>query len=263
MATSPKLYGPTALSLAAAGLACEHCRVILEKPIGIDLDRRTRSTTPSARVRRAADLPHRSLSRQGGGAEPDRAALRQRAVRAAVESRSIDHVQITVAETSASRAAAVTTTSRRAARHGAEPHLQLALLSLPWNRRACSRPTRYATRRLKVLRRSSRSPRRPSRQHRARPVRAGAATARACRASRGEGAAKQHGDLRRVKREIENWRWAGVPFYLRTGKRMRSTIGDRDPVSRVPSSIFQRCGARRRTAWSLRLQPDEGVSCGS
>ena len=37
MATSPKLYGPTSLSLAAAGLACEHCRVVLEKPIGIDL----------------------------------------------------------------------------------------------------------------------------------------------------------------------------------------------------------------------------------
>src|SRR5690348_6545243 len=37
MATSPKFYGPTCLSLAAAGLACEHCRVILEKPIGTDL----------------------------------------------------------------------------------------------------------------------------------------------------------------------------------------------------------------------------------
>ena len=37
MATSPKFYGPTSLSLAAAGLACEHCRVILEKPIGTDL----------------------------------------------------------------------------------------------------------------------------------------------------------------------------------------------------------------------------------
>ena len=37
MATSPKFYGPTSLSLAAAGLACELCRVILEKPIGTDL----------------------------------------------------------------------------------------------------------------------------------------------------------------------------------------------------------------------------------
>jgi glucose-6-phosphate 1-dehydrogenase len=37
MATSPKLYGPTCMSLAAAGLAGEHCRVVLEKPIGTDL----------------------------------------------------------------------------------------------------------------------------------------------------------------------------------------------------------------------------------
>ena len=36
MATSPKFYGPTCLSLAAAGLACELCRVVLEKPIGHD-----------------------------------------------------------------------------------------------------------------------------------------------------------------------------------------------------------------------------------
>ena len=36
MATSPKLYGPTCQSLQAAGLACHHCRVILEKPIGQD-----------------------------------------------------------------------------------------------------------------------------------------------------------------------------------------------------------------------------------
>ncbi|MHB1060161.1 MAG: glucose-6-phosphate dehydrogenase (NADP(+)), partial [Rhodanobacter sp.] len=37
MATSPRLYGPTCQSLAAAGLACMHCRVVLEKPIGQDL----------------------------------------------------------------------------------------------------------------------------------------------------------------------------------------------------------------------------------
>ena len=36
MATAPRLYGPTSQSLQAAGLACHHCRVILEKPIGQD-----------------------------------------------------------------------------------------------------------------------------------------------------------------------------------------------------------------------------------
>src|SRR5687767_5339699 len=38
MATSPRFYGPTSLSLGAAGLACEFCRVILEKPIGTDFE---------------------------------------------------------------------------------------------------------------------------------------------------------------------------------------------------------------------------------
>jgi len=39
----------------------------------------------------------------------------------------------------------------------------------------------------------------------------------------------------RIGRRIENWRWAGVPFFLRTGKALKAsrqvvTIGFRDPV---------------------------------
>ena len=46
------------------------------------------------------------------------------------------------------------------------------------------------------------------------------------RISRGaEGRAElQHRDLRRLKLEIDNWRWAGVPFYLRTGKRLAKRV---------------------------------------
>ena len=74
--------------------------------------RRARSTTRSAQVfDGAADLPHRPLSRQGDGAEPDGAPLRQCAVRAAVERRPhrprADHGR---RDASASRAAAATTT---------------------------------------------------------------------------------------------------------------------------------------------------------
>ena len=50
-------------------------------------------------LRREPGLPHRPLPRQGTGAEPAGAALRQRDLRAAVELIAIDHVQITVAET--------------------------------------------------------------------------------------------------------------------------------------------------------------------
>ena len=73
---------------APPGWSRRKSRVVLEKPIGRDLA----SATPDQRrgrrrLRRRADLPHRPLPRQGDGPEPDGAALRQRAVRAAVERR--------------------------------------------------------------------------------------------------------------------------------------------------------------------------------
>jgi glucose-6-phosphate 1-dehydrogenase len=62
-----------------------------------------------------------------------------------------------------------------------------------------------------------------------------------------------------IKAEVENWRWAGVPFYLRTGKRLASRHSDIViQFKDVPHSIF---GDARQTANRLvmRLQPDEGV----
>ncbi|MEO1747438.1 MAG: glucose-6-phosphate dehydrogenase [Pseudomonadota bacterium] len=64
-----------------------------------------------------------------------------------------------------------------------------------------------------------------------------------------------------VKAEIGNWRWAGVPFYLRTGKRMTSRVSEIAIAFKpVPHSIFD-TGAGRVQANNLviRLQPDEGV----
>ena len=45
--------------------------------------------------------------------------------------------------------------------------------------------------------------------------------------------------------DIDNWRWAGVPFYLRTGKRMTPAHDrDRDPVQKARPL---RCSATRRS----------------
>ncbi len=66
-----------------------------------------------------------------------------------------------------------------------------------------------------------------------------------------------------LKLGIDNWRWAGVPFYLRTGKRLSARTTEiavhfrqapyalfRDtPVDRLPANILM-----------LRIQPDEGLS---
>jgi glucose-6-phosphate 1-dehydrogenase len=64
-----------------------------------------------------------------------------------------------------------------------------------------------------------------------------------------------------IRAEIDNWRWAGVPFYLRTGKRMASRSAEITiNFKQIPYSIF---GANNRNLRSNRLvislQPEESV----
>jgi glucose-6-phosphate 1-dehydrogenase len=64
-----------------------------------------------------------------------------------------------------------------------------------------------------------------------------------------------------IKAEIENWRWAGVPFYIRTGKRLPSRASEIVIQFRnIPHSIFDHAeGAPRANRLVIRIQPDEGV----
>jgi glucose-6-phosphate 1-dehydrogenase len=65
------------------------------------------------------------------------------------------------------------------------------------------------------------------------------------------------------KLKIDNWRWAGVPFYLRTGKymkRRRTEIAIR--FHQAPYALFRgTCVERMNPNWMiLRIQPDEGIA---
>lgn len=64
-----------------------------------------------------------------------------------------------------------------------------------------------------------------------------------------------------LKAEIDNWRWAGVPFYLRTGKRLAERACEIVvQFKEVPHSIFEM--QHKKTMSNklvFRLQPDEGV----
>ena len=65
-----------------------------------------------------------------------------------------------------------------------------------------------------------------------------------------------------MKIEIANWRWAGVPFYIRTGKRLKNRLTEiaiifKDP----PHSIFDDGPNNRKgNLLAIRLQPDEGMT---
>jgi glucose-6-phosphate 1-dehydrogenase len=64
------------------------------------------------------------------------------------------------------------------------------------------------------------------------------------------------------KLNIENWRWQGVPFYLRTGKRLKAKVSEvsvifrSPPLQLFPSAAVEGWQPNRIT---LRIQPEEGI----
>ncbi|MFO1476506.1 MAG: glucose-6-phosphate dehydrogenase [Verrucomicrobiota bacterium] len=65
-----------------------------------------------------------------------------------------------------------------------------------------------------------------------------------------------------LKLFIDNWRWSGVPFYLRTGKYLPQSASEvRIQFRRTPHVLFAaQCGERLdQNAIALRLQPNEGI----
>jgi glucose-6-phosphate 1-dehydrogenase len=65
-----------------------------------------------------------------------------------------------------------------------------------------------------------------------------------------------------LRLEIDNWRWAGVPFFLRTGKRLRKRVAEAViEFKDVPHRLFENEGitGMGRDRLALRIQPDEGI----
>lgn len=65
-----------------------------------------------------------------------------------------------------------------------------------------------------------------------------------------------------IKLYVDNWRWNGVPFYLRTGKRMPKKVSEIAIQFRdVPFLMFQSAAKQANpNVLALRIQPDEGIS---
>src|SRR6266852_631479 len=66
-----------------------------------------------------------------------------------------------------------------------------------------------------------------------------------------------------VRLEIANWRWAGVPFYLRTGKRLAKRFTEARIIFKPsPTQLFKQdsgIGEAEQNVITLRIQPDDGI----
>ncbi len=70
-----------------------------------------------------------------------------------------------------------------------------------------------------------------------------------------------------LRLHIENWRWAGVPFYVRAGKRLAERFTDITiQFKQPPTMLFKdnveasKCGEIQPNIISMRIQPNEGIS---
>ena len=267
MATSPKLFGSTCLSLQAAGLACQHCRVILEKPIGTDL---ASSVATNEAVGRVFDEDRIFRIDHYLGKEAVQNLLALRFANSLFEplwnASSIDNVQITVAETVGLEGRTGYYDESGALRDMIQNHVLQLLALVAMEPPHQFQPNEVRNEKTKVIRSLRPISVATVAAHTVRgQYVAGSAGGVAVPAYNDEKGAKGGSDTETfvaLRAEIDNWRWAGVPFYLRTGKRMQSRRTDiAIQFKSVPHNIF---AADEPTLQANRLvihlQPQESVT---
>jgi len=264
LSTAPSLFKPTIDGLQAAGLACPTVRMALEKPLGVDLES-SREINDAVAAAFPEDRTFRIDHYLGKETVQNLLALRfaNSMFEPLWNSTHIDHVQITVAETIGVEGRGDYYDQAGALRDMVQNHMLQLVALVAMEPPTDFNATAVRDEKVKVLR--------ALRPITAADVEANTVTGQYTRgAIDGEpvpGYAEEIGHdsntetFVALKADIDNWRWKGVPFYLRTGKRMpmRDTeifIQFRD----VPYSIFASRGATTKpNKLIIGLQPEESI----
>ena len=270
MATSPDLFGPTCLSLQAAGLVTARSRVVLEKPIGHDLK--------SAReindvVGRVFSEPQIFRIDHYLGKETVQNLLALRFANVVFErvwnSDVIDHVQITVGETVGVEGRGDSYDKSGALRDMVQNHLLQLVCLLAMEPPLDLSSDSVRDEKLKVLR--ALKPLAPHEvahttvrgQYSNGAVNGQAVQGYLADLSAGGPAARtsKTETFVALKAEIQNWRWANVPFYLRSGKRLPQKMSEIVVQFRSsPFNVFSAdIGQISPNKLIIRLQPSEGM----
>jgi len=265
LSTSPSIYVDICQRLRRHGLITPDTRVVIEKPIGHDLASANAINDAVGSV-----FAEQQIYRIDHylGKETVQNLLALRFANALFEplwnAAHIDHVQITVAENIGLEQRASYYDHAGAMRDMVQNHLLQLLCMVAMEPPASLNPDAVRDEKLKVL--NALKPMRGAdvAQYTVRgQYRAGVSDGRAVPAY-----ADELGDNKSttetfvaLKAEIENWRWAGTPFYLRTGKRLPQRVSEIVVTFKpVPHSIFDpSAGPLHQDRLVLRLQPGEGV----
>ncbi|MCX7567667.1 glucose-6-phosphate dehydrogenase [Sulfitobacter sp. F26169L] len=257
LSVSPTLFGAIGASLHHHGIATPQSRIVVEKPFGHDLDS---AKVLNAELRQNFDESQIYRIDHYLGKETVQNLMVLRFANSLWEplwnATHIDHVQITVAESLGVEGRGEYYDRSGAMRDMVQNHLMQLLCLTAMEPPSKFQPSAVRDEKVKVI--EALEPVDPSNVARGQ-----------YRDQRGAGSYRDHaGDPESrtesfvaMKVKIGNWRWAGTPFYLRTGKKLRGRSSEiavvfRDP----PHMIFPAMERREGNALIIRLQPDEGIT---
>ena len=265
LATAPTLFGPIASGLSKNRLVNDKVRIVLEKPLGNDyksaceINDQVGKCFPENRIFR---IDHYL------GKETVQNLLALRFANSLFEPLwnrgNIDHVQITVVEDLGVGGRVEFYDQVGTLRDMVQNHL-MQLLCLTAMEAPTSRDhDAVRDEKMKVLRSLKPIGAAEVKRHTVRgQYQAGAIDGSAVKGYLDElqGKSSSTETFVALKLQIDNWRWSNVPFYLRSGKRLKQKYSEIViQFKEVPFSIFpELTNNRHANRLSIRLQPDEGV----
>jgi len=273
-ATPPDYFRPIVDRLRESGLnsatttGAQRPRLIVEKPFGRDLDEARRL---NAAIREAFDESSTFRIDHYLGKETVQNLLVFRFANGIFEplwnSRHVDHVQITVAETIGVEGRARYFDQAGVIRDMVQNHMMHLLSLVAMEPPMRLDPDAIRNEKVKVLRSLRTIPPDCVRMN----VVRGQYTAGKIRGEPVPGYTEEPGVAPHSRTEtfaalkvwVDNWRWSGVPFYLRTGKRLAARVTDISiHFKSVPRVLFNTDPERpiEQNVIALRIQPDEGIS---
>lgn len=266
LAVSPSLYARIVKAMKGAGLAERNCRIVLEKPVGRDLASFLEIDDAVAEAFRE-DQVFRIDHYLGKETVQNLIALRFGNVvfEPLWNNLIVDHVQITVGETVGVGDRWPYYDEYGALKDMLQNHMLQLLCLVAMEPPSDLDPDSVRNEKVKVLR----SLRRITPEEAERVTVRGQYVAGAVDGKPVKGYDDERGEpsdtetFVAIRADIDNWRWAGVPFFMRTGKRMaekRTEIVIQ--FKAVPHSIFGHGerGQVQDNRLIIELQPDEDIS---
>ena len=261
LSTAPSLFEATIRGLQAGNLAGTHTRIGLEKPLGTDL-----ASSQSINDAVASAFPEERIFRIDHylGKETVQNLLALRFANILFEplwnAAHIDHVQITVAETVGLEGRVGFYDGAGALRDMVQNHMLQLLALVAMEPPSSYDATAVRDEKVKVLRslRLVAPDQTVTGQYRAGAI--GGQPVPGYDEELGKPSGTE--TFVAIKAHIDNWRWKGVPFYLRTGKRLPERVTEIVvQFRRVPHSIFAGKGARTQpNRLVIGIQPEENIT---